>query len=139
VCEEEVKETKMPPKDLAESSAQGAARGMSNNPGLYCYHCLTRGHPKEECSVTLFCDICESTTHVKGQCLILKKAKNTYAMTCGYAVDGLGFYYIPNSVVVRPKSAAKLAMVRVVEGEMTAAQVKAEMEWLVPAKMSLGG
>jgi hypothetical protein len=66
----------------------------------------------------------------------LKKAKSIYAMTCGYAGDRLGFYYISNSVVIRPKSAAKLAMVRVVEGEMTANQVKAEMERLVPAKMS---
>jgi hypothetical protein len=39
-------------------------------------------------------------------------------------------------VVVRPKLAAKMAMVRVVEGEMTASQVRAEMERLVPAKMS---
>jgi hypothetical protein len=84
----------------------------------------------------LFCDICESAAHVKGRCPILKKAKTTYAMTCGYVMDGLGFYYIPNSVAVRPKSAAKLALVKVVEGEMTADQVKAEMVRLVPAKMS---
>jgi hypothetical protein len=74
--------------------------------------------------------------HVKGCCLLLKKVKTTYAMTCGYAVDGLVFYYIPNSVAVRPKLAARLVLVRVVEGEMTASQVRAEMERLVPAKMS---
>jgi hypothetical protein len=84
----------------------------------------------------LFCEICESVTHVKGRCPLLKKAKNTYALTCGYAVNDLGFYCIPNLVVVRPKLAAKMAMVRVVEGEMTASQVRAEMERLVPAKMS---
>jgi hypothetical protein len=42
-------------------------------------------------------------------------------------------------LVVRPKSVAKTAMVRVVEGELTASQVKAEMERmerLVPAKMT---
>jgi hypothetical protein len=38
-------------------------------------------------------------------------------------------------MVVRPKTAAKMAMVWVVEGEMTATQVKAELERLVPAKM----
>jgi hypothetical protein len=97
---------------------------------------LTRGHPKEECFVDLFCDICESASHVKGRCPLLKKAKSTYTLTCGYAVDGLGFYYIPTSVAVRPKTAAKMAMVRVVEGEMTAAQVKVELERLIPAKMS---
>jgi hypothetical protein len=68
--------------------------------GPYCYYCLTRGHPKEECIVTLFCDICESATHIKGRCPLLKKAKSTYALTCSYAVDRLGFYYIPNSVSV---------------------------------------
>jgi hypothetical protein len=31
-------------------------------------------------------------------------------------VDELGFYYIPNSVAVRPKVVAKMAMVRVVGG-----------------------
>jgi hypothetical protein len=39
-------------------------------------------------------------------------------------------------VAVGPKAATKMAMVRVVEGELTAAQVKAEPERLVPAKMS---
>jgi hypothetical protein len=72
----------------------------------------------------------------KGRCPLLKKAKSTYALTCGYAVDGLGFYYILNPVAVRPKVMAKMAMVRVVEGEMTVEQMKAEMERLVPAKMA---
>jgi hypothetical protein len=122
-------------KEIAESSAQSAARGLALNSGPYCYRCLKRGHPKEDCSMTLICEICESTTHVKDQCALLKKAKSTNALTCGYVVDGLGFYYIPNSVAVRPKAMAKTAMVRVVQGEMTAVQVKAEMERLVPAKM----
>jgi hypothetical protein len=73
---------------------------------------------------------------LKGWCPLLKKVKSTYALTCGYAVDGLGFYYIPNSVAVSPKSVAKTAMVRVVEKELTAMQVKVEMERFVPAKMT---
>jgi hypothetical protein len=112
------------------------ARGLALNSGPYCYRCLKHGHPKEDCSVPLFCEICESTTHVKGQCALLKKAKSTHALTCGYAADCLGFYYIPNSVVVRPKVVAKMVMVRVVEDEMTALQVKVEMERLVPTKMA---
>jgi hypothetical protein len=39
---------------------------MNGGSGPYCYRCLTRDHPKEECIVTLFCDICESVAHVKG-------------------------------------------------------------------------
>jgi hypothetical protein len=84
----------------------------------------------------VFCEICESAAHVKGRCPLLEKAKSTYALTCGYAVGGLGFYYIPNSVVVRPKVVAKTTMVRVVEGELTVVQVKAEMERLVSTKMT---
>jgi hypothetical protein len=123
-------------KEIVVSSAQGEARGIALNSGPYCYRCLTHGHPKEECSVNLFCEICKSAAHVKGWCPLLKKAKSTYALTCGYAVDELGFYYITNSVAVRPKVVAKMALVRVVEGELTAVQVKAEMERLVPAKMT---
>jgi hypothetical protein len=51
-------------------------------------------------------------------------------------VDGLGFYYMPNSVAVRPRAVAKTTMVWVVEGEMNALHVKAEMERLVPTKMT---
>jgi hypothetical protein len=83
--------------EMSESSSQGEARALSGANGPYCYCCLTRGHLKEECTVSLWCDICESASHVKGRCPLLKKVKSTYALTCGYAVDGLGFYYIPNS------------------------------------------
>jgi hypothetical protein len=86
--------------------------------------------------VNLFCEICESVTHVNDRCPLLKKAKSTYALTCGYTIHELGFYYIPNSVAVRPKVVAKTTMVRVVEGELIAVQVKAEMERLVSAKMT---
>jgi hypothetical protein len=120
----------------AESSAQGEARGYNANNNPYCYRCLTRGHPKEECVAPLFCDICESTTHVKCRCPLLKKAKNMYAMTCGYAVDGLGFYYIPHSAAIGPRAESKTAIIRVVDGEMNAMQVKSEMERLVPGKMT---
>jgi hypothetical protein len=112
-------------KEIAESSGQGEARGLALNSGPYYYRCLMHGHPKEECSVNLFCEIRESSAHVKGRCPLLKKVKSMYALTCGYAVDGLGFYYIPNSVAVRPKAMAKTTMVRVVEGELTVEQVKA--------------
>jgi hypothetical protein len=44
-------------KEIAESSAQGEARGNNATTNPYCYRCLTRGHPKEECDVHLFCDV----------------------------------------------------------------------------------
>jgi hypothetical protein len=96
----EVGDKQVPSFDMPKSSTKGEVRAMPGTNGPYCYRCLTRGHPKEECTMTLFCDSCESVTHVKSRCPLLKKAKSTYALTCGYAVDGLGFYYIPNSVVL---------------------------------------
>jgi hypothetical protein len=84
--------------------------------------------------VSLFCDICESTTHVKGRCPLLKKADNLYAMICGYAVDGLGFYYNPHSPAIRPRAEAKSYIVRVVEDELNTMQVQTEMQSLVPAQ-----
>jgi hypothetical protein len=63
----EVEEKEKHMKDIPESSMQGEARVMMNGSGgSYCYRCLTRGHLKEECTVNLFCDICESAAHVKG-------------------------------------------------------------------------
>jgi hypothetical protein len=86
--------------------------------------------------VVLFCDISESAAHVKGRCPLLKKAKSTYALTCGYTVDDLGFYYIPNSVAISPRTVMKTTLVRVVEGNMNAMQIRLELERLVPAKVN---
>jgi hypothetical protein len=133
----EVEEKEKHMKDIPESSAQGEARGMMNGSGgPYYYRCLTRGHLKEECTVNLFCDICESAAHVKGHCPLLKKAKSTFALTCGYVIDGLGFYYIPSSVVVRHRAVVKTALVRVVEDNMNVMQIRMELERLVPAKVA---
>jgi hypothetical protein len=98
-------------RDGVESSTQGEVRGNNAANVPYCYRCSKHGHPKEECTVTLFCDICENPNHIRRRCPILKKAKSTYALTCGYAVDGLGFYYVPRSVAVRPRARAKAAVV----------------------------
>jgi hypothetical protein len=101
--------------DVPESSAQGEARG---NPGIkppYCFQCLTKGHPKEECVMQLSCEICESNAHVKACCPLYKKTIKSYAMTCRYAVDGLGFYYIPHAVPIKNKGDTNAALIRVVE------------------------
>lgn len=46
----------------------------------------------------------------------------------------MGFYYIPTTVKQPKKSELKSAMVRVVEGSMTVAQVESELARLVSAK-----
>jgi hypothetical protein len=94
--------TKVVAHDVPESSVQGEARwtlGMNRAP--YYYRCLGRGHPKEECDVQLLCDVSESNAHVRARCPAYKKAIKSFAMTCGYVVDGLGFYYIPHAYLSR--------------------------------------
>jgi hypothetical protein len=100
---------------VPESLAQGEARSNSEfGKPPYCYRCLSRGHPKEECVAQLVCEICDSTSHVKTRCSLHKKVVKSFAMTCGYAVDGLGFYYIPHSMVPGNKYVAKAAVIKVI-------------------------
>jgi hypothetical protein len=61
--------------DIAESSAQGEARGAKVNPKPYYHRCLSKGHVKEECSVVLVCEICSSQTHQKPRCPLQKKSE----------------------------------------------------------------
>jgi hypothetical protein len=37
-------------------------------------------------------------------------------MTCGYAVDGLGFYYIPYQALTKPKGDQNATIIRAIEG-----------------------
>jgi hypothetical protein len=75
---------------------------------------------------------------VRTRCPAYKKAIKSFAMTCGYAVDELGFYYIPHASSIKNRGDTKDAMIRVIEGNMTAPQVTAEMERLVPGKVKMG-
>jgi len=59
----------------------------------------------------------------------------TTAIPCGYAVEGLGFYFIlvaenPNMI----NSDDKTAVVRVLEGFLTADQLAVELDKLLPGK-----
>jgi hypothetical protein len=96
--------------------------------------CLGRGHAKETCEVELLCDIYESHAHVRARCPAYKKAIKSFEMTCGYGIDGLGFYYIPHASSIKNKGDTKATIIRVIEGTMTGSQVTAKMERLVPGK-----
>jgi hypothetical protein len=63
-----------------------------------------------------------------------KKAIKSFVMTCGYAVDGLGFYYKPYSAVLRSKEQSKSIVIKVIHGSLNAAQVLEEVERLVLGK-----
>jgi hypothetical protein len=98
----------------------------------YCHRCLSKGHVKCDCVVVLACDICSSHSHLKPRCPLHKKAAKIYAMTCGYAVDGLGFYYIPHQASSRPRSDHNAMVIWVLEGTLTGEQVVLEMDRLLP-------
>jgi hypothetical protein len=78
--------------EMGESSAQGEARAYKVSSKPYCHRCLSKGHVKENCVAPLSYDICSGLTHLKPRCPLQKKATKVFAMTCGYVVDGLGFY-----------------------------------------------
>lgn len=84
-----------------------------------------------ECTSIISCDICDSDNHVTKACPAMKGAKPT-ATLCGYAVEGLGFYYIPHSGKQKRKVEPRQAIVSVTSGDLTMAQVTVELERLVP-------
>lgn len=132
---EQVKISDVPkPKgvDIPESSAQGEARAMGNK-APYCYRCLRKGHVMIDCKLDIRCDVCDSTKHVKARCPLYKVAAKMFAVPCGYAVEGLGFYYIPNTAVIKDRN-DKTVMIRVIEGSLTTAQVTSELERLIPGR-----
>ena len=113
---------------MPESSQKGGNHKSKGKP--YCYHCHTKGHTMSVCTVVLSCEICFGD-HVKKVCPNLKNLQAT-AIPCGYAVEGLGFYFIP--IIENPKlpSDDKSAVVRVLEGSLTADQLAVELDKLLP-------
>jgi hypothetical protein len=59
---------------------------------------------------------------------------HTTAIPCGYAVEGLGFYFIPVTENPKVNLEEKSAVVRVLEGSLTADQLAVELEKLLPGK-----
>ncbi|WVZ54019.1 hypothetical protein U9M48_004889 [Paspalum notatum var. saurae] len=82
----------------------------------------------------LLCDVCDSDEHVAKACPYSKGAKPT-AILCGYAVDSLGFYHIPFNGKQKANLDSKDALVKVLEGSLTEAQVTVELERLLPGNV----
>ncbi|TVU46458.1 hypothetical protein EJB05_05998, partial [Eragrostis curvula] len=120
---------------IPESSAQGAARGAAGKTKApYCYRCLTKGHVIDDCHTDVHCDICESDEHSTTRCPLFRSMNKPYATPCGYAVQGLGFYYIPHSVSPKIKNDPRTALIKVIEGSLSVENVVAELERLNPGK-----
>lgn len=56
------------------------------------------------------------------------------ALTCGYALDGLGFYYIPFEHKSKPKGEVTATVVKVTRGVLSEAQVISELQRMVSSK-----
>ena len=74
--------------------------------------------------------MCDSDTHITKACPSMKGAKPT-AELCGYAVPGLGFYYIPFSGNQKAKIEPTEAILKVSDGSLIVKQVTVELERLV--------
>jgi hypothetical protein len=107
--------------EVPESSIMGAH-----------YRCHTKGHTIHECTVVLCCDIC-CGDHVTKICPNMKKM-NITAIPCGYAVEGLGFYFILVAENPKVNLEEKSAAVRVLEGSLTAEQLAVELKKLLLGK-----
>ena len=86
----------------------------------------------------LYCEICDCTEHAMVRCPIYRsvqpdtKKVTAFAMPCGYAVEGLGFYYITPPANFKNKGESKTAVIRVSGGSLTSTNVTSELERLFP-------
>jgi hypothetical protein len=78
----------------------------------FCFRCYIPGHGKLVCTTKLWCDICGSNEHMTGKCPILKQPC-LLAHPCGYDVNGLGFYHIPQAPITYWRSDNRVALVTV--------------------------
>jgi hypothetical protein len=117
------------PSDVPESSIQGAPKSKGKP---YCYRCHTKGHTISECTAILSCDICYGD-HVTKVCPNLKNLQTT-TVPCGYAVEGMGFYFIPVTETPNIQTDDKTVVVRVLEGSLAADQLVVELDKLLPGK-----
>jgi hypothetical protein len=115
--------------EVPESSNKGSQKSKGKP---FCYRCHTKGHTMYVCNAILCCDIC-CGDHVVKVCPNVKKM-NITALPCGYAVEGLGFYFIPVAENPKEKAEEKYTVVRVLEGSITAEQLAVELEKLLPGK-----
>lgn len=81
----------------------------------------------------LFCVICESEEHVAPKCPT-KKRQRPMSYVVGYAVDDLGFYHIPHGPIQPTKREGNTALLKVIGGHLTEAELVGHLKRLVEAK-----
>ena len=87
-------------------------KGGGKEKAPYCWRCLTKGHTMQVCTADLWCDICRAPSHNTERCQKFWGTKPA-AHTAGYAVDGLGFYYIPHTSSTKQPADSRLASIKI--------------------------
>lgn len=104
-------------------------KGGGKEKAPYCWRCLTKGHTMQVCTADLWCDICQAPSHNTERCQKFRGTKPA-ALTAGYAVDGLGFFYIPHTSSTKQPADSRLASIKIDGGCLSVPQVVAELERL---------
>jgi hypothetical protein len=122
------------PKSLKEAEIIGVSGKVP-----YCYHCKTKAHAIEVCHVTMYCDICASYYHVRPRCPKFWAVKLA-AMSCGYVMEGLGFFHIPYELSHKQHSESRTVLIRVLDGNLSIHNVVSELKRLIlGSDMECGG
>jgi hypothetical protein len=98
-----------------------------------CFRCKTKGHAIESCHSPMHYEVCDSMDHIKSHCLMFRGVKMP-VIPNGYAVEGLGFFFIPRDGSVKNKMDATTALIRVIEGSPVAQEVVSKLERLIPGE-----
>lgn len=94
--------------------------------------CSQKGHLAADCTAQVYCVICDGNDDVNHRCHLLKEPRPV-AHTVGYAVTGPGFYHIPHPPLSRKKD-SKTALVKVVGGTLSVAQVLTQLQCIISSK-----
>lgn len=84
-----------------------------------------------DCVAKLYCYVCDTDTHIKQRCPVYNAPK-VYALPVGYGVNKGGFFHVPTNKKLAKMGDAKVAIIQVSDGEISAANVVCELERLLP-------
>jgi hypothetical protein len=126
-----------------ESSHQ-AVEKQGSGKGPYCWRCYTKGLIRSHivlqripsityCTSDMYCPICDCNDHVKARCPKWRGEKPV-ALTCGYAVEGLGVFHIPHATTQQQKEHSCTAIIQVTDGALSIPNVISELKGLLPTK-----
>jgi hypothetical protein len=114
-----------------QESSRQAMDKHSSGKGPYCWHCYTKGHSITECTTDMYCPICDCKEHMKTRCPKWRGDKPA-ALTCDYAVHGLGFFHIPHVTTQQQRDESRSALIQVTDGALSIPNIISELQHLIP-------